>query len=116
MKNKIFYGLNFLWNCFTAFTFPLCFGLIFICITGHSKGYDYDLGPEKDISIMFGCALLLIWLVLAMPSHIYIFCKTLKKGWLYLLIPFAVYILLATIGIFLFFGGWSEYCKEIFNI
>jgi len=71
MKSKIFYCINFLWTCFVAFTFPICFEGIYLCITGHSKGYDYNLGEEKDISILLGCIGLIIWFVLAAPSVSY---------------------------------------------
>lgn len=97
MKNKILYCINFIWTSFVAFSFPICFAWIYLDITGHSKGYGYDLGSEKDISIMVGCVELLFWLALALPSNIYIFRKTLKKGKAYLLIPIALYIILAVI-------------------
>ncbi len=115
MKSKIIYCLNFLWTSFIAFSFPICFGWIFLDITGHSKGYSYDLGSEKDVSILFGCIELMIWLVLALPSNIYVFQKTMKKGKLFLLIHIALYISLAIICIFIT-GGWSEYLKVVFNI
>ena len=115
MKSKIIYCLNFLWTSFIAFSFPICFGWIFLDITGHSKGYSYDLGSEKDVSILLGCIELLIWIALALPSNVYVFLKTMKKGKLYLLIPIALYIALAIICIFII-GGWSEYLKGVFNI
>ncbi len=115
MKSKIIYCLNFLWIRFIAFSFLIFFGWIFFHITGHSKGYSYDLGSEKDVSILFGCIELLIWIALALPSNIYVFQKTLKKGKLYLLIPIALYIALAIICIFIT-GGCSEYLKGVFNI
>lgn len=115
MKSKIIYCLNFFWTSIIAFTFPICFGWIFLDITGHSKGYSYDLGSEKDVSIMLGCIELLIWLVLAVPSNIYIFLKTKKKGKQYLLIPIILYIILAVICIYLM-GGWTEYLEGVFNI
>ncbi|HAJ98201.1 MAG TPA: hypothetical protein DCO72_10755 [Ruminococcus sp.] len=115
MKGKIIYCLNFLWASFIAFSFPMCFGWIFLDITGHSKGYSYDLGAEKDVSIMLGCIELLIWLVLSLPSNIYVFLKTKKKGKLYLFVLIALYMILAVIGIYLI-GGWSAYSEAIFNI
>lgn len=115
MKSKIIYGLNFLWTSFIAFSFPICFGWIFLDITGHSKGYGYDLGSEIDISIMLGCIELLIWLVLSLPSNIYIFVKNKKKGKLYLFIPTVLYILLAILCIHIT-GGWFAYLKDVFNI
>ena len=116
MKSKIIYCLNFLWTSFVAFTFPICFCLIFLDMTGHSKGYDYDLGPEKDVSVMIGCIELLIWLALALPSNIYVIRKTLTKGKAYLLIPIVLYTALAVICVMLTFGGWASYAKEVFNI
>ena len=116
LKSKIIYCLNFLWASFIAFSFPICFGWIFLNITGHSKGYNYDLGSEKDVSVMIGCIELLIWLALAVPSNIYVFRKTSGKGKVYLLIPIALYIALAVICVMIIFGGWTSYSKEIFNI
>lgn len=115
MKDKILYCLNFIWTSFIAFSFPFCFGWIFLDITGHAKGYGYDLGPEKDISMMFGCFELVIWLVLAVPSNIYVFRRTGKKGKHYVLIPVIVYIALAALCIHTL-GGWHVYAKEVFNL
>ncbi len=116
MKNKIIYWLSFLWSSVMAFFFPLNFFIIFTYITGHAKGYSYNLGSEKDISIMFGCYVLLIWLVLALPSNIYLFVKTAQKCKFYLLIPIAVFIILATLGLFVYFGSWSEFLRHTFDI
>lgn len=116
MKSKIIYCINFIWTSLIAFSFPICFACIYLNITGHSKGYDYDLGSEKSISIMIGCVELLIWLAIALPSNIYIVRKTLQKGKAYLLIPIALYIILAAICLMITFGGWSAFAKEIFNI
>ena len=113
-KNHIWF--EFFWTSFIAFSFPLCFGLIFVDITGYAKGYSYDLGPEKDISVMIGCIELVIWLVLSLPSNIYVFNKTKKKGKLYLLIPIILYIALAVLSIYILWGGWYVYLKEVFNI
>lgn len=77
-------------------------------ITGHAKGFDYDLGAEKDISIMAGCIELVIWLALAIPSNIYVFIKTKEKGAYYVIIPVIVYIALSVLCIYLI-GGWEEF-------
>ena len=73
MISKIKYCLNLIWTSLLAYSFPICFELIYLDITGHSKGYGYDLGSEKDISIMSGCVELLIWLILAVPSTLIAF-------------------------------------------
>ena len=110
MKNKILYGLNFLWTCVLAFSFPVCLGWIYMNITGHSKGYAYEMGSEAGISVLFGCIELLIWLVLALPSINYIFKKTAKKGAVYVLIPIAIYAVLFLLCIHLI-GGFGEFGK-----
>jgi len=115
MKNRIIYCLNFLWTSIIAFSFPICFGWIFLDITGHSKGYSYNLGSEKDVSILFGCIELLIWLALSLPSYIYIFRKTITKGKRNLYVIIALYIALALICIIVS-GGISAYLKAVFNI
>ncbi len=108
MKSKIIYCLNFLWASIIAFSFPICLGFIYQEITGHAKGYGYDLGSEADVSIMLGCIYLLIWLALAVPSNIYVFKKTKEKGTFYLIIPIIVFIILCIICIHLI-GGWNEF-------
>ena len=75
MKDKIIYFLNLIWTSIIAFSFPICFELIFLDITGHSKGYSYDLGSEKDISTLLGCIELVIWSILALPSIFMFFVK-----------------------------------------
>ena len=110
MKNKILYCLNFLWTGIIAFSFPICLGWIYMNITGHSKGYSYDLGDEAGISILFGCIELLIWLALALPSIIYILKKTAKKNAAYVFIPIVIYVLLFLLCIYLI-GGFGEFGK-----
>ena len=115
MKDKIIYFLNLIWTSVIAFSFPICFELIFLDITGHSKGYSYDLGSEKDISILLGCIELVIWSILALPSIFYVFRKTKIKGIRYLFLITAVYLSLSLICIMIM-GGFLSYLKEVFNI
>ena len=116
MKHKLIPGLNCLWAGFTAFTFPICFLLIYLDLTGHGKGYSYDLGPEKDISVMFGIFELLVWLALALPSNIYVLRRAAKKNRLLLIAALVLYAALAAACILAVFGGWGKYAKEVFNI
>lgn len=115
MKDKIIYFLNLIWTSIIAFSFPICFELIFLDITGHSKGYSYNLGSEKDISTLFGCIELVIWSILALPSIVYVFRKTKIKGIRYLFLIIAVYLSLSLICIMIM-GGFLSYLKEVFNI
>lgn len=115
MKKRMIYCLHFLWASLVAFSFPFCFARIFLDITGHAKGYSYNLGSEKELSILFGCIELLIWLIAAVPSNVYVFHKTAQKGKRYLIIPILLYMVLAVICIVLM-GGLSAYMKEVFHI
>lgn len=108
LKSKIIYSLNFLLTSIIAFSFPICLGWIYQDITGHSKGFGYDLGPEKDISIMIGCIELLIWLALAVPSNIYVLRRTKEKGKGYVIFPAVIYTALFILCIH-FIGGWGEF-------
>ena len=114
-KSKIANGIMFLWAGFIAFSFPFCFGWIFLNITGHSKGYSYDLGAEKDVSIMLGCIELLIWLAIALPSEICAFRRAKKKGKVYIAALAVIFVALAAVSI-VAMGGWSRYIKGVFNI
>ena len=115
MKKRIAYCVSLLWTSLAAFAFPIAFGWIFLDITGHSKGYSYDLGPEKDISVMTGVFELIVWLVLTLPSGVYLFAGTAKKSKAWVLVLAVFFIALAAAGIAAI-GGWREYLREVFNI
>lgn len=110
MKKKIIFGINALWSAIIAFSFPICLALIYIDITGNSKGYAYNLGAEKDISIMFGVVELIVWLLFAIPSNLYILKRIIRKNKYLLLIYFSIFIMLSGVCILLI-GGWNEYIR-----
>ena len=64
MDKKVIFFLNYIWTAVIAFSFPICFELIFLHITGNTKGYGYALGnigvyPVPDMaSIIFSFILL----------------------------------------------------------
>lgn len=113
MDKKVIFFLNYIWTAVIAFSFPICFELIFLHITGNTKGYGYALGSEKMVSVILGCIQFRIWLALSFPSYFYVFRKTAKKK-IYLLISIALYIVLIGIGISRI-GGLSVYLKDVFN-
>ena len=89
MDKKVIFFLNYIWTAVIAFSFPICFELIFLHITGNTKGYGYALGSEKMVSVILGCIQFRIWLALSFPSYFYVFRKTAKKK-IYLLISIAL--------------------------
>lgn len=110
LKKRIVFTLNYLWTIVIAFLFPLCIAIIFMDITGHSKGYSYDLGSEKSISIIFGFLELGLWIALSLPSIIYVIKSLKGKNRYYYLVTALIYILVAFVFIMLI-GGWNEYIR-----
>lgn len=110
MKEKIILAINVLWSAIIAFSFPICLGIIYMDITGHSKGYGYDLGSEKSISIMLGFVEMIIWLIFAIPSNVYIIKKLAKNNKVLIFLYFVLFAILSGACIFLL-GGWNEYIK-----
>ena len=110
MISKVKLAVACLWESFTAFISPVAIGWIFMQITGHGKGYDYNLGSEKGISIGFGVISLIIWLLLTVPCGVYIFRWLKGTGKKYVIIASVFILLLFTGGIY-FIGGGSDYLK-----
>ena len=110
MKEKIIFAINVLWSAIIAFSFPICLGIIYMNITGHSKGYGYDLGSEKSISIMLGFVEMIIWLIFAIPSNVYIIKKLAKKNKGLIFLYFVLFVIISGACIF-WLGGWNEYIK-----
>lgn len=106
MKSKIPIILNLILSAIIAFTFPICLGLIYMDITGHSKGFDYNLGSEKDVSVAMGIIELAVWLLIAVPSNVYVFRSLKNKR--YALIIISTYFALFMLCIFMI-GGWNEF-------
>lgn len=108
----IIFVITTLWSAIISFTFPVCLGIIYMNITGHSKGYDYNLGSEKDISIMLGIFELIVWLLMAIPSNVYILKRIIRKNKALLSLHFSLFIILSVTCICLI-GGWNEYIKAL---
>lgn len=71
MKN-ITLTMATLYQGIIGFLSPYWIGFIYLFITGHSKGYAYDLGSDKDISIMLGFVLLILWILALFPISIWL--------------------------------------------
>lgn len=106
--------LSCIWECIMSITAPVCIGFIFMNITGHGKGYDYDLRAEKDINIFLGVVMLAIWLGLLVPNSIFLFQRLKSFGWRYVLIGFMVLVIFFIAGI-LVTGGFPSFLAY-FNV
>ena len=114
MRKKILFAVCSVWSAFFAFISPIIVGFIYMQITGHGKGYDYDLGPERDISVAFGAFSLLIWLSLIVPPMLYIMLRAMNRNKILIIIPICLWILIFISGIF-FIGGFDQFLL-FFNI
>ena len=113
IKNTAFV-LCSIWSAFIAFISSIWVGFIYMQITGHGKGYDYDLGIEKDISVAFGVIFLVIWLSVLIPPMAYIFYRAANKRILLIIIPICLWVLMFLLGIFAI-GGFEQFLL-FFNV
>lgn len=88
-----------IWFVMISISAPAWFGLIYMNITGHGKGYGYDMGSEADIAVFFGVVELLFWLAAFLPVFIW-FCKKcfhIKK--FMVILPVLSFLLLFCVGV-----------------
>ena len=78
-------------------------------ISGHGKGYAYDMGSETDISIFIGVILLMLWLAAVIPIQIWSCRKLLNYKKAFMIIPIVIFIICFVIGVFLI--GLDEFLK-----
>ena len=101
--------ISIIWFFFISISSPLWVGCIYMDITGHSKGYAYDMGSEADIAVFFGIILLLLWLLAVVPVTVSLckkcYCKKKSLIW----IPLLAFAGLFVVGICII--GWNEFIK-----
>lgn len=97
-KNIKFIFLT-IWEGILGFISPVVIGIIFMLITGHGKGYGYDLREETSFSIMFGVFCLIIWLMISLPTFIRPIIKYYEQKKLVVLIPCFTYFLMFLLSV-----------------
>ncbi len=112
IKEKIKISIFSIWQGILGFISPVCIGVIFMMVTGHGKGYGYDLRGETDFSIMLGIIFLVLWLAFVLPVFIWQINNYCKYKKVFYLIPlftfgfmFLISILVIGISNFLSFFG-----------
>lgn len=101
--------LSVMWFVFISMISPIWIGLIYMNITGHGKGYGYDMGSEADIAVFIGFIELVLWIISFIPVLVSL-CKRgyqYKKSFVY--IPLLAFLLLFALGIFIV--GWNEFIQ-----
>lgn len=100
-------AVSVVWLLLIGLLSPLWVGCIYMNITGHGKGYAYDMGAEADIAVLMGVVLLLLWLLAALPVTISLcrkgYCKKRSFVWL----PLLAFASFFAVGVCLI--GWDAF-------
>ena len=106
---KVKIVISVVWFLLISLFSPLWIGCIYMNITGHGKGYAYDMGSEADIAMLFGMVLLLLWLLAILPVTISLCKKSYYKKKILVCLPFLVFVGFFAVGIWIL--GWNEFVK-----
>ncbi len=81
MKYKTYLKSFFIacWFALVGFLSPFIFSLVWVCLTGTTKGAGVDLGSEKDIVVFIGIVFLLI-LIAVIATILYLTLKVYKQN------------------------------------
>ena len=78
-------------------------------ITGHGKGYAYDMGSEADIAVFFGVVSLMLWLLAILPVTILLCKKCFRKNKSLVWLPLLVFAGMFAVGICIL--GWDGFIQ-----
>lgn len=106
---KVKTAISIIWFSFVSLTSPLWIGGIYMHLTGHGKGYGYDMGSEADIAVFLGVAALLLWLLAILPVTISLCKKAYHKKKRFVWLPLLAFAGLFAVGICVM--GWNEFLK-----
>lgn len=98
---KIKLGAASFWIILMGFISPIWIGATYMDITGHGKGYGYDMGSEADIAVFFGFIMLMIWLIAVIPVITWLCHKCYIFNKVFVLFPVIIFILCFITGVFI---------------
>ncbi len=101
--------ISVIWAVLMGIATPVWIAIIYMDITGHAKGYGYDLGSEKDISIAMGVFELLVWIAAVCPVLVSLCRKLYLKDKRLCLMPLLGFVIIGAVVIAII--GWNEYLK-----
>ena len=102
-------AVSIIWFSFVSLLSPFWIGCIYMNITGHGKGYGYDMGADADIAVFLGVILLLLWLLAILPVTVSLCKKCCNRKKTFLLLPLLAFAGFLAIGVFIM--GWNEFIK-----
>ena len=111
MLKKIKTCFSVIWAVLMGMATPVWIAIIYMDITGHAKGYGYDLGDEKDISIMMGVFELLVWIAAVCPVLVSLCRKLYLKDKRLCLLPVLGFVIIGAVVIAII--GLNEYLKWV---
>lgn len=96
-----------LWSALISIISPTWLGITYMDLTGHGKGYGYDMGSESEVAVLSGVILLILWFFAFVPAVVSL-CRSCyhynkKSVW----IPLIVCFLLFIFGIYIV--GWDDF-------
>lgn len=104
---KVKTAISTIWFFFVSISSPLWIGCIYMNITGHGKGYGYDMGSEADIAVFFGVVELFLWLLAILPVTFSLCKKCYHKKKFFVWLPFLAFVGLFVLGICIL--TWHEF-------
>ncbi len=97
------------WCALMSLASPFIVGCIYMDITGHGKGWGYDMGSEADIAVAGGVFLLIFYLLTFVPAFLSLCISCYKRKKILVFVPAASFLFLFAAGIWLL--GWQEFLK-----
>lgn len=108
MKKPLYIIIS-IWLLFVSLISPICTGLIYMNLTGHGKGYGYNMGSEADIAVFFGVIELILWIYAVFPALMFLCIKFYRKKKSMFFIPIAVFLMSYLFSASMF--GWDNFLK-----
>lgn len=108
MKN-VKAAVSVIWFLLVSLSSPLWIGMIYMNLTGHGKGYAYDMGSEADIAVLSGVILLFLWLAAFLPVTVSLCKKWYRRKKIFVCLPLLAFAGCFGAGICMI--GWNEFMK-----
>lgn len=108
---KIKFLVISVWYLIVCFVSPYWLSQVFLCVSGHPKGFSYSVEHELGYYVALGIVLIILWINCFIPSAAWL-CACIKKykpkfKWL-LIVAFAI---MAVLNI-LVTGGFGKYILQ----
>ena len=103
-------GIKFIcasiWLSIVGIVSPAWIGLAYMNLTGHGKGYAYDMGSEANIAMLLGMILFGVWMVSLFPAMVWLCVKCYRFKKYFIIFPIIGFLLFFVAGIALAGRDW----------